>query len=318
MKLQNTLLIVCLGLQFQIGWASSGASFLNIGVGARALSLGSAYTAGAQDVTALYWNPAGLSRIETREFGAMHAEFFDDIRYDFAGYAQSTRLATFGVGVFHLGYGELEGRGENRRRTETFAASDQMVVLAISKNKLDLPWTPGERKLSLGVNMKLLRSVIQSYASEGFALDVGGMFLAERRSFLPSIGFVAQNLGPKMKFNEESFELPLTLGLGAEVSPVSRISILTDIKHSPYQRWTTWSAGVEITPFSHFSLRSGFSSILAGGSNDIHRISSSEILDIRGLGMGFGFQIKSVSLDYSLTPLGELGVSQRVFFSLRF
>ncbi|MBI4062852.1 MAG: UPF0164 family protein, partial [Elusimicrobia bacterium] len=60
---------------FAVAQTNSGFSFLKIGVGARPIGLGSAYTAMANDATAIYWNPAGLGAIKKRELSAMHGEW---------------------------------------------------------------------------------------------------------------------------------------------------------------------------------------------------------------------------------------------------
>jgi len=61
--------------------------FLRIGVGARALGMGSAFAGLADDGSAAFWNPAGLATLTSREVTLMHAEQFGSIvKYDFASY----------------------------------------------------------------------------------------------------------------------------------------------------------------------------------------------------------------------------------------
>ena len=81
--MRTITLVALLVLASQASSAAETASFLNIGVGARALGMGGAYTALADDANALYWNPAGLSKLEQREFTASHAEMFASTRLDF-------------------------------------------------------------------------------------------------------------------------------------------------------------------------------------------------------------------------------------------
>src|SRR3990167_1240689 len=67
---------------------TSGAAFLKIGAGARPTGMGGAYSAIADDVNAVYWNPGGLSTIKGKnEFVAMRAELFQSIQYNFFAFA---------------------------------------------------------------------------------------------------------------------------------------------------------------------------------------------------------------------------------------
>jgi len=63
--------------------------FLSIGVGARSFGMSHAVSATTVDVTAGYWNPAGLTGLERdADFGLMHAEYFAGIaKYDYGGFA---------------------------------------------------------------------------------------------------------------------------------------------------------------------------------------------------------------------------------------
>ena len=74
----SMLMFVFLSSVSYAGEESGGyaGSFLEWGAGARAIALGKTFTAIANDGTALYWNPAGLSQIATRELTAMHSGEF--------------------------------------------------------------------------------------------------------------------------------------------------------------------------------------------------------------------------------------------------
>ena len=60
-----------------------GASFLEIGVGAKALSMGGAFCSISDDGTAFYWNPAGLGVLEKRILSGMYGQQFGTIQNPF-------------------------------------------------------------------------------------------------------------------------------------------------------------------------------------------------------------------------------------------
>ena len=81
--------------------------FLQLGVGARSLALGGAAAAISDDVTAGYWNPAGLTAINYPTFGAMHEARFDNtVQYNYAAVA-----LPLGVGLSRGGYHRTGTRG---------------------------------------------------------------------------------------------------------------------------------------------------------------------------------------------------------------
>jgi long-subunit fatty acid transport protein len=81
-SLMQAQLLPVLGAQ-RAGTAT--AQFLKIGVGARATAMGDAFVAIANDASALYWNPAGISQFQTDEIMVSHTNWFVDIQHQFLG-----------------------------------------------------------------------------------------------------------------------------------------------------------------------------------------------------------------------------------------
>jgi hypothetical protein len=85
------------------------AAFLDTGVGARALAMGGAFVAVADDATAAYWNPAGLVQLREREFTLMHAgQWGNVVKRDFLNAAlpgaESYAVSLYRVGVDDIPY----------------------------------------------------------------------------------------------------------------------------------------------------------------------------------------------------------------------
>ena len=58
---------------------TTAAQFLKIGVGTRAIGMGGAFTTVESDVNSMYWNPAGLARIYSREATFNHIDWIFDV-----------------------------------------------------------------------------------------------------------------------------------------------------------------------------------------------------------------------------------------------
>ncbi|HRE37443.1 MAG TPA: hypothetical protein PK092_03300, partial [Chitinophagaceae bacterium] len=96
-----SIVTLALSISVKAQFRKYSNEFLNIGAGARGLSMGSAQVASVNDGTAGYWNPAGLVGInEYPQVNLMHAEYFAGIgKYDYASIAfpTSSKKRTIGI-----------------------------------------------------------------------------------------------------------------------------------------------------------------------------------------------------------------------------
>ena len=84
-----------------------------LGAGPRALGMGGAFAGIADDVSASYWNPAGLSLLEHRELGVMHVTLYEETVYDYAAAAWPILdLGTIAVSGIRLGSTGIEFRDQ--------------------------------------------------------------------------------------------------------------------------------------------------------------------------------------------------------------
>lgn len=292
----RSLLVVLLLASPALG--AETAAFLDIGVGARALGMGGAYTALADDANALYWNPSGLAKLEKREFTASHAELFESTRLDFLAYAHPTSQGTFAAGLTYLSQGKLEGRDSLGRRTEGYDASDAALSLGYAR-KLDV--------VELGATVKYLQSHIAGTQAQGVAADVG----AKRAFDRVIVGAALRNLGPGLKYQDQRNDLPLRLALGAAYRFEGGHAAAAEAVNGPRGAGTDASFGGEFQAFKSVFLRGGYTTrtAITGGSG----------FDVaRGLTLGLGFRNEKWSLDYAVLPSGELGRSHRFSFGARF
>ena len=290
-------LAILLGIAAQASWAAETASFLNIAVGARGLAMGGAYTAMADDANALYWNPAGLAKLDKHEFTASHAEMFESTRLDFLAYAHPTAQGTFAGGLTYLSQGKIDGRDSLGRQTAGYDASDAALSFGYAR-KLD--------GADLGATVKYLRSHIGSAEAQGAAVDVG----AKRMFGQLSVGAALRNLGPGLKFADQRNDLPLRLAAGVGCAFEGGHAAAVELVNGPRGAGTGASIGGEFKAVKNIRLRAGYTTLTAitGGSG---------FDAARGLTMGLGLRNEKWSLDYAVLPTGELGRSHRFTFGAR-
>ncbi|MCI0495009.1 PorV/PorQ family protein, partial [candidate division KSB1 bacterium] len=181
------------------GWAvtkvgTTAAQFLKIGVGARAIAMGGAFVAVANDVTGLYWNPAGIARMPRSEAILLHTGWLADINFDYAGIAINMgRFGTIGASITSVSMGDMKVRTELQPEGtgEFFAAGDIAGSLAYARNLTD--------KFSIGFNAKYVHQRIWHTASSGFAIDVGTLFTTQFKDM--KIGMSISNFGTNMKLS---------------------------------------------------------------------------------------------------------------------
>ena len=232
-------------LASQTSWAAETASFLDIGVGARGLGMGGAYTALADDASSLDWNPAGLSKLDKREFTASHAEMFESTRLDFLAYAHPTSQGTFAAGLTYLSQGKIDGRDNLGRQTAGYDASDAALSLGYAR-KLEI--------VDLGAAFKYLRSHIGSTEAQGVAVDVG----AKRAFDHVSVGAALRNLGSGLKFQDQRNDLPLRVAVGAAYKFAGGHAAAAELVNGPRGAGTDASFGGEYQAVKNFYLRTGY------------------------------------------------------------
>src|SRR4051812_6799205 len=115
--------------------------FLNIGAGARGLAMGNAQVASANDATAGYWNPAGLTGVKDNpNAGIMHAEYFAGIaKYDYASVAIPVQdnKRTLGISILRFAVDDIPNTlflvdpdgSINYNNIQTFSSADYALLL---------------------------------------------------------------------------------------------------------------------------------------------------------------------------------------------
>jgi hypothetical protein len=184
---------------------SAGLAFLKVGVGGRAVGMGEAFTASADDAFALYWNPAGITGVSGVDLGLMHAEWFQDIRLEYLSAVIGRPRDAFGLSFTFNTVGQIEYReGPSAEPLGTFDAHDLAWGFSYAR-RLGQRWR-------VGGSLKALYEKIHLDDGWGWAVDAGVLYDTPISGLTAGGGL--RNLGPKMTLRDESFKLPAVAALG--------------------------------------------------------------------------------------------------------
>jgi hypothetical protein len=310
---------------------TTAAKFLSIGVGSKATSLGGAFTAVADNATAMYWNPAGLSFHNIREVYVNHSAWIADISFDYVGLVVPLmNRHVVGVNITSVSMDEMEvTRYGNENTGETFSAINYAIGLAYATNLTD--------RFAFGLNAKYIQERIADSRATGAAVDVGTLFTTP---FGFRLGTSISNYGPKMNMtgsdllvavdvnetiegnNEsvtgllstENFDLPMILrvGISSEFSLGQMMTIQWSVDAiSPNDNANYINAGLECRLYRDIvTLRGGMNSLFLPDAE-------------KELALGGGLNLPqlgstALTMNYSFETMRFLGEIHQFGLSLRF
>jgi hypothetical protein len=171
---------------------TTSAQFLRIPVGTRSAALGGAVTAGANDLSSLYWNPASLAEIRENAVMLEYGDWFLDIGHSFLGVALPVgEKSTVGLSVISLDMGQFEEtilespEGTGR----TFGATSMAVGVTAAREMFN--------GFYLGGTIKYIRETIWNTSSQTVAFDAGTTFITPYKRL--RFGVSLTNMGGQMQ-----------------------------------------------------------------------------------------------------------------------
>ena len=157
---------------------TTAAPFLKIGIGARAVALGGNFTAIANDVSAMYWNPAGITEIGNISLAATHTSWFAGISHDAIQLAVPIgNFSAMGLELIYLTSGDIEQTTiqEQDGNGIYYDVSDLALALAYAIKLTD--------RFAVAVKGKFIRQTIYNEEASSFAFDFGTIYKTEFNGF---------------------------------------------------------------------------------------------------------------------------------------
>ena len=319
-------LILLLGMTSATAFAANknrigtaGAQELLIPVGARGVAMGPAAMVFARGVDAIYFNPAGLGRME-HPVQAMFSQmsYFADINVSYGAIAvQAGEFGTLGFALKTLSFGEIpvttqafpDGTGE------LYSPSYLTLGVTYAKQLTD--------RISVGITANLVSERILSMTASGAAFNIGIQYQNLGIQGL-ALGIAVKNVGTNMRYDGSNayvtannpvdarpdnpyktemaeFELPSNLEIGIGYSPrldeKNLISLGAMFRNNNYSD-DEYSLGAEYSFQDMFFLRGGYV-FAPQASDDLEGQTGYPFDYTLGAGVHYNFGGIDLSVDYA-------------------
>ena len=281
--------------------------FLKITVGARAAGMGNAFVAVADDASSVFWNAAGIARMDANksQLSLNHANWVADLQFEQIGYvfhvkripgafAVHARALTMDPMVETTAYQPDPVVGTGR----TFDAGMMTVGLTYARSFTD--------KFSAGITGNLVNEGLAEFSQQTYAFDVGTLYDVGVLGM--KIGMTISNIGSQIQFIEKEARIPAIFRVGSSMSLFQGTNQnwigSLEFSHPP-DNAERLNIGTEYSFKDFVHLRGGYNV-----NYDAEGIAG---------GVGFHFPVSvagEADLDYAFTDMKDLGGVHR--FSLTF
>lgn len=247
-----TLAIIASPMLLESSSAQDGGlpgAYLRIGTGVRGMGTGGAFVAVANDVSAGYWNPAGLGLMAVPEIAGMYSLLSLDRSYNYAAGAYPFgEVGTFGLSWINYNVGNVDARNAAGNVIGSLSNSENALLFSYGKQVAS--------KFGLGANVKLLFHSLAGSSASGMGFDLGARVTPSNRIALAAS---VQNLGATLKWNttaQTESKLPLLTRVGVLVKPLNMINLAADYEINDKQKGQ-WHVGWEVFMSEYLNLRAG-------------------------------------------------------------
>jgi hypothetical protein len=295
--------LICLGLIFSaLAWAGAGTdalSFLKIKPSARGASMGDGFVAVADDASASYFNPAGLTQVNGLEVSLMHMVYMADTSYEYASFAvPAGDNLKFGGYIVYLNYGSIDRTTEDpsgifKAMTGSYAPSDLAVALSAGYKLSD--------GLSAGINLKYASESVDTLSITGVMADAG--ILADIEGV--KAGLSVYNVG---SISMDKAPMGIRAGCSSKFKGMTEddLTAAAGINYTLAGSKISGSLGAEWKYEDFLYLRGSYSLMTDADSLNL------------GVGLKQDLDGMTGEIAYNFSLLGDLGLAHRISLGLKF
>jgi long-subunit fatty acid transport protein len=262
------------------GQGSTGAEFLKLEVGPKAQALGGASFVGvADDASAVYWNPAGLTTMTSGQLYGMQNWYLLDMSHQVGALVIPTRYGAYALAFSYFSAGDIPQYENFQSTGRTFSASDMSGTLAYAHRLGDV--------FSLGLGLKMIYQQLEVEQAWGYAVDLGLLSHVETSAGRIGVGVAVQNIGPGLTFIERRDPLPFSFKTGVSYR-VGGLLMAGGMVKARDDRTLQAVGGVELSLQNVLAFRIGYRSP--------HEYAT-----------GAGLRMGGLRVDYAFVPYESLG-----------
>lgn len=309
------------------------ADFLHIGVGSRAIAMGGAFVAVADDPSAIYWNPAGIAAMNGSGVMFDYTNYVADMNMSYLGAAfrmGNNGTIGFGISMFDaIDDMEIRTIDQPEGTGNVFSAGMMAISLSYARSLTD--------RFSIGLSPKFVRESISGMSASAFAIDGGILYRTPFDGMM--LGMSISNFGTNLTMrgddalrlwdqdpsqtgengripvdlSTDTWSLPIIFRVGVAYDPIQtryqrlRVAVDASVPNNNYQ---SVNVGAEYTFFDTLSLMGGYKSLFLPDSQESYNV-------------GVGLQqnmIGNVSAraGYTYSAFGDLGSISRISLQVGF
>ncbi|OQY38965.1 MAG: hypothetical protein B6226_02815 [Candidatus Cloacimonetes bacterium 4572_65] len=276
--------------------------YLRMGLGAKGMAMGGTGTAYMNNITATYWNPAGLSKIVDFELGVAYTDGLGlDRSRSFAGVGVRYKFGYIALSWLNSGVTDIAGYDDNGNATGDYDVQDNNLNLSLASRLGKFHW---------GLTMKMLVDDMDDESKSGFSSDLGVMY--DVNEYM-TLGAMARNIYGEF----DSDNIPVELSLGVAVFPVRGLTLTGDFRkeedaddssiHLGAEYWTSigtdseTGSGLSTMNREELTWESMFANVQGGvrvGANDGEFTA------------GFGLRFSMIEMNYAFVKDEDNGINQ--------
>lgn len=286
------------------GTGGQPGEFMSIGAGARSMAMGAAFVGVSDDASAAYWNPAGLSQITRKEIALVKSTLFADTTYDFYSFVKPSKKggSAWAISMVKLGsagFEKVTAKADTATQQFTSVTTDGSFQVEESA----LSWSYGRKvvdHVAIGTALRKITRAVDTSSDSSMVADLSTMI--DSKEGKRRIGITVKNVYAKTS-GDTSDSMPVIFRLGiSDQFFKKRLLLATDFDKSQH-------ANIGY----HFGGEFGFTKKFKGRFG----IQGEQGEGLRETDVGFGYSIKSVTLDYAI-GIHTLGSTNHMGLTWRF